>query len=350
MSWWLLPCRHLDHVSQEKATERQAQLTKPTGALGDLEEIAITLAGLQRTEQPNVDHLWISLFAGDHGVMQENISAYPQAVTRQMLHNFTTGGASISVIAKQYHAHLQVIDCGTVGEAYDYQGVQQHPIASGTQNFVETVAMTEPQCIAAMTIGKNSVDQAAEHKSNLFIAGEMGIGNTCSASALACLILNESADVLTGVGTGIDHAKLQHKKQVIQRAIELHRPHVDGDPIKILAAVGGFEIAAMVGAYLHCAQVGIPMLIDGFISSVAALVAVQIQPKVRAWMLFGHQSAEYGHRRILKELHAQPILQLNLRLGEGSGAGVAVGILKMACALHNEMATFQQAEVTGEKQ
>lgn len=350
MSWWLQPCRNIDSVFQEKALERQAQLTKPAGALGDLEELAVTLAGLQRTEHPNIDHVWISLFAGDHGVMEENISAYPQAVTRQMLQNFISGGASISVIARQHQAHLQVIDCGTVGEAYDYSGVQQHPIAAGTQNFVKTVAMSEIQCIAAMTIGKNSVDQAVEQHSNLFIAGEMGIGNTCSASALACLLLNEPAEVLTGVGTGIDHAKLQHKKQVIQQAIELHKPDVQADPIKILAAVGGFEIAAMVGAYLRCAQVGIPMLVDGFISSVAALIAVQIQPKVRTWMLFGHQSAEYGHRRILKELHAQPILQLNLRLGEGSGAGVALSVLKMACVLHNEMATFQQAAVTGEKQ
>lgn len=349
MSWWLKPCRNIDNVFQEKALERQAQLTKPTGALGDLEELAVTLAGLQRTEQPNVDHIWISLFAGDHGVMQENISAYPQAVTRQMLQNFTTGGASISVIARQYQAHLQVIDCGTVGEAYDYVGVEQYPIAAGTQNFVTTTAMSETQCIAAMTIGKNSVDQAVEQQSNLFIAGEMGIGNTCSASTLACLLLNESAEALTGVGTGIDHAKLQHKKQVIQRAVEQHRASVEDDPVKILAAVGGFEIAAMVGAYLRCAQLGIPMLVDGFISSVAALIAVRIQPKARVWMLFGHQSAEYGHRRILKELHAQPILQLNLRLGEGSGAGVAVGVLRMACALHNQMATFQQAAVTGEK-
>ncbi|WP_111894174.1 nicotinate-nucleotide--dimethylbenzimidazole phosphoribosyltransferase [Acinetobacter sp. MB5] len=350
MSWWLQPCRNIDCGFQEKALERQAQLTKPTGALGYLEELAVTLAGLQHTEQPNIDHVWISLFAGDHGVMQENISAYPQAVTRQMLQNFTTGGASISVIAKQHQAYLQVIDCGTVGDTYDYQGVQQYPIDAGTQNFTKTAAMSETQCIAAMTIGKSSVDQAAEQHSNLFIAGEMGIGNTCSASALACLLLDESAEILTGVGTGIDHAKLQHKKHVIQRAVELHKANVKSDPVKILAAVGGFEIAAMVGAYLRCAQVGIPILIDGFISSVAALIAVRIQPKARIWMLFGHQSAEYGHARILKELHAQPILQLNLRLGEGSGAGVALGVLKTACVLHNEMATFQQAAVTGEKQ
>ncbi|WP_343594687.1 nicotinate-nucleotide--dimethylbenzimidazole phosphoribosyltransferase [Acinetobacter sp.] len=350
MNWWLASYKQPDQNSKDLALARQAQLTKPTGALGDLETIAVKIAALQCTSRPYVNAPWISLFAGDHGVMAEQVSAYPQEVTRQMLLNFASGGACISVIAQQYQAKLQVIDCGTVGEAHHMQGVEYQAVAAGTQNFAKTQAMTEEQCVQAMTIGKNSVDQAAAHHADMFIAGEMGIGNTCSASALACLLLNESAEVLTGVGTGITDEKLVHKKQVIQQAVDLHQAQVGNDPIQILAAVGGFEIAAMVGAYLRCAQVGLPILVDGFISSVAALLAVRIQPLTQQWMLFGHQSAEYGHRRILQALDVQPIVQLNLRLGEGSGAGVALGVVKLACALHNQMATFSEAAVTGDKQ
>ncbi len=346
---WLAPCKSPDLHYQQVAEQRQSQLTKPTGSLSVLEQVAIQLASLQATEQPNVNHPWICIFAGDHGVMEENISAYPQAVTRQMLQNFTTGGACISVIAREYAAHLQVIDCGTVGEAYDYQGVERNCIMSGTANFAKTQAMTEEQCIRAMRVGRDSVEQAITALSSVYIAGEMGIGNTCSASALACLLLNESVDALTGVGTGIRAEQLLHKKQIIQQAIDLHQPNTQDDPLKILCAVGGLEIAAMTGAYIRCAQMGMPMIVDGFISSVAALLAVRMNPAVREWMIFGHQSAEYGHVRILQELNAQPLLKLDLRLGEGSGAGAALGVIKLACSLHNHMATFAEAAVIGDK-
>ena len=209
--------------------------------------------------------------------------------------------------------------------------------------------MTEIECQQAMDLGCNSVEHAVQAQADIFVAGEMGIGNTCSASALACLLLNEDAEQLTGIGTGIDAQKLKYKKQVIDRAITLHQPHVKEDAFKIMTAVGGLEIAAMTGAYIRCAQLGMPMVIDGFISSVAALCAVRLNPDARNWMLFGHQSAEYGHRRVLAELNAQPILSLNLRLGEGSGAGVALGVIQLACALHNQMATFAEASVSGDQ-
>ena len=346
---WLAPCKSPDLHYKQVAEQRQSQLTKPTGSLSVLEQIAIQLASLQATAQPTVDHPWICIFAGDHGVMEENISAYPQAVTRQMLQNFTTGGACISVIAREYAAHLQVIDCGTVGEAYDYQGVERNCIMPGTANFAKTQAMTEEQCIRAMRVGRDSVEEAITALSSVYIAGEMGIGNTCSASALACLLLNESVDALTGVGTGIRAEQLLHKKQIIQQAIDLHQPNTQDDPLKILCAVGGLEIAAMTGAYIRCGQLGMPVIVDGFISSVAALLAVRMNPAAREWMIFGHQSAEYGHVRILQELHAQPLLKLDLRLGEGSGAGAALGVIKLACSLHNHMATFAEAAVIGEK-
>lgn len=349
MNWWLESVQQPNLDAKQQAEQHQLQLTKPTGALGDLELIAVKLASLQSNAHPQVNHPWITIFAGDHGVVEENISAYPQAVTRQMLQNFTTGGAAISVIAKYHQAHLQVIDCGTVGEAYQYAGVERHCIRAGTANFAKQAAMNTEECRAALELGKNSVDTAKADGADIYIAGEMGIGNTCSASALACLLLNDTAEQLTGVGTGIGADQLRHKIEVIEQAIELHHKHVTGDAFKTLCAVGGLEIAAIVGAYIRCAQMGLPIIVDGFISSVAALCAVRMNPKVRDWMLFGHQSAEYGHRRILQELNAEPILKMNLRLGEGSGAGTALALVKMACVLHNQMATFAQAAVSGDK-
>lgn len=200
-----------------------------------------------------------------------------------------------------------------------------------------------------LRVREKSVDTAKANGADIYIAGEMGIGNTCSASALACLLLNDTAEQLTGVGTGIGADQLRHKIEVIEKAIELHHKHVIGDVFKTLCAVGGLEIAAIVGAYIRCAQAGLPIIVDGFISSVAALCAGRMNPQVRDWMLFGHQSAEYGHRRILQELNADPILKMNLRLGEGSGAGAALALVKMACVLHNQMATFAQAAVSGNK-
>ncbi|EOH6034966.1 nicotinate-nucleotide--dimethylbenzimidazole phosphoribosyltransferase [Acinetobacter baumannii] len=349
MNWWLESVQQPNLDAKQQAEQHQLQLTKPTGALGDLEQIAITLASLQSNAHPQVSHPWITIFAGDHGVVEENISAYPQAVTRQMLQNFTTGGAAISVIAKYHQAHLQVIDCGTAGEAYEYAGVERHCIRAGTANFAKQAAMNADECRAALELGKKSVDTAKANGADIYIAGEMGIGNTCSASALACLLLNDTAEQLTGVGTGIGADQLRHKIEVIEKAIELHHKHVIGDVFKTLCAVGGLEIAAITGAYNRCAQVGLPVIVDGFISSVAALCAVRMNPQVRDWMLFGHQSAEYGHQRILQELNADPILNMNLRLGEGSGAGAALALVKMACVLHNQMATFAQAAVSGDK-
>ncbi|MBJ8433359.1 nicotinate-nucleotide--dimethylbenzimidazole phosphoribosyltransferase [Acinetobacter pittii] len=349
MNWWLETVQQPDLDTKQQAEQHQLQLTKPTGALGDLELIAVKLASLQSNVHPQVSQPWITVFAGDHGVVEENISAYPQAVTRQMLQNFTTGGAAISVLAKYHQAHLQVIDCGTVGEAYEYTGVERHCIRAGTANFAKQAAMNADECRAALELGKNSVDTAKSKGADIYIAGEMGIGNTCSASALACLLLNDTAEQLTGVGTGIGADQLRHKIEVIEKAIELHHKHVVGDVFKTLCAVGGLEIAAIIGAYIRCAQVGLPIIVDGFISSVAALCAVRMNSNVRDWMLFGHQSAEYGHRRILQELNAEPILKMNLRLGEGSGAGAALALVKMACVLHNQMATFAQAAVSGDK-
>lgn len=342
--WWLAACQPIDHVARQKAEQRQARLTKPAGALGRLEALAIELAGLQGRECPQLEQSWIAVFAGDHGVVEEGVSAYPQAVTRQMLHNFVAGGAAISVLAHQLHAHLEVVDLGTVGGA-PLGGVHSHALGPGTANFTREPAMTPAQCAVALAAGRASVERAVQAGAGLFIGGEMGIGNTTAAAALGCALLDLPALALTGPGTGLDAAGVERKQQVIDRALLLHLPHCTG-PAEMLRRLGGFEIAALAGAFVACAQYGVPVLVDGFITTVAALCAVRLNPGCRPWLLFGHRGAEPGHAPLLQALRAEPLLDLGLRLGEGSGAALAVPLLRLACSLHGGMATFAQARIS----
>ncbi|WDH33830.1 nicotinate-nucleotide--dimethylbenzimidazole phosphoribosyltransferase [Pseudomonas chlororaphis] len=342
--WWLRPCKALDTQALEAAQSRQQQLTKPAGSLGQLERVAVQLAGLQGRVKPGLEQLWIAIFAGDHGVVAEGVSAYPQAVTGQMLHNFVSGGAAISVLARQLRARLEVVDLGTVTPGLNLPGVRHLNLGAGTRNFVEGPAMTQAQGEQALQAGRDSVLRAVEQGSELFIGGEMGIGNTTAASAVACALLDIPVAHLAGPGTGLDAAGVSHKAQVIERALSLHAAQ-RGDALQTLFNLGGFEIAALVGAYLACAQEGVAVLVDGFICSVAALVAVRLNPECRPWLLFGHRGAEPGHRHILQTLKAEPLLDLGLRLGEGSGAALAVPLLRLACDLHGQMATFAEAAV-----
>ena len=342
--WWLNPCKAVDAEAVAQANARQQQLTKPAGSLGQLEKLAVQLAGLQGRVKPSLEHLWITIFAGDHGVVAEGVSAYPQEVTGQMLHNFVSGGAAISVLARQLQAQLEVIDLGTVNLALDLPGVRHLHLGAGTANFVQGPAMIASQGEQALQAGRDSVLRAIEAGAQLFIGGEMGIGNTTAASALACALLDCPVVHLTGPGTGLNAAGVSHKAQVIERALAVHGAQ-RGDPLQTLFNLGGFEIAALVGAYLACAQQGLPILVDGFICSVAALVAVRLNPASREWMLFGHRGAEPGHRHLLESLQATPLLDLGLRLGEGSGAALAVPLLRLACDLHGQMATFTEAAV-----
>ncbi|SDS17597.1 nicotinate-nucleotide--dimethylbenzimidazole phosphoribosyltransferase [Pseudomonas prosekii] len=343
-SWWLNPCKPIDAAAVERAEARQQQLTKPAGSLGRLESVAVQLAGLQGQVKPRLEQLWIAIFAGDHGVVAEGVSAYPQEVTGQMLHNFVSGGAAISVLARQLGAALEVVDLGTVTPSLDLPGVRHLHIGAGTANFAHGPAMTVAQGELALQAGRDSVLRARETGAQLFIGGEMGIGNTTAASALACALLDCPVAHLTGPGTGLDAAGVSHKAQVIERAIALHAAQ-RGDALQTLFNLGGFEVAALVGAYLGCAQEGIAVLVDGFICSVAALVAVRVNPQCRDWLLFGHRGAEPGHRHVLESLNAEPLLDLGLRLGEGSGAALAVPLLRLACDLHGQMATFAEAAV-----
>ncbi|MHC8378168.1 nicotinate-nucleotide--dimethylbenzimidazole phosphoribosyltransferase [Pseudomonas sp. MDT1-16] len=343
-SWWLNPCKPIDVQAVEQAQARQQQLTKPAGSLGRLESVAVQLAGLQGQVKPRLDQLWIAIFAGDHGVVAEGVSAFPQEVTGQMLHNFVSGGAAISVLARQLGASLEVVDLGTITPSLNLPGVRHLNIGPGTANFVEGSAMTPAQGELALQAGRDSVQRAIAAGAQLFIGGEMGIGNTTAASALACALLDCPVVHLAGPGTGLNAAGVSHKVQVIERALALHSAQ-RGDALRTLFNLGGFEIAALVGAYLACAQEGVAVLVDGFICSVAALVAVRLNPECRQWLLFGHRGAEPGHRHVLETLNAEPLLDLGLRLGEGSGAALAVPLLRLACDLHGQMATFAEAAV-----
>ncbi|WPO98951.1 nicotinate-nucleotide--dimethylbenzimidazole phosphoribosyltransferase [Pseudomonas sp. HR96] len=343
-AWWLQPCQPVDDNALQQARERQQQLTKPAGSLGPLEAVAIQLAGLQGRLKPAVEQVWIAIFAGDHGVVAEGVSPFPQEVTGQMLLNFVNGGAAISVLARQLAAQLEVIDLGTATLAAELPGVRHLHIARGTANFVSAAAMTQVQCLAALQAGQDSVVRARAAGAELFIGGEMGIGNTTAAAALAAALLDSPALALVGAGTGLDAAGIQHKAQVIGRALAFHGPLAD-DPLRALSCVGGLEIAALAGAYLACGQQGIAVLVDGYICSVAALLAVRLNPSLQPWLLFGHKGAEPGHRLVLEALQGAPLLDLGLRLGEGSGAALAVPLLRLACALHGQMATFAEAAV-----
>ena len=345
LDWLSVPCQNVDGRSEQLAREHQAQLTKPPGSLGALETLAIRLAGLQHTARPAVQQVWISVFAGDHGVAVEGVSAFPQVVTGEMVRNFANGGAAISVLARSLGAMLEVVNLGTVNDPGELPSVRRAIIAPQTQNFCERPAMTMAQLDAALRAGAESVAAARDAGAQLFIGGEMGIANTTSAAALACVLLGELPTRLAGAGTGLDAAGIDHKAAVIARG--LARYAADDGALTWLCRVGGFEIAALVGAYIAAAQRGLPVLIDGFITTVAALAATRIHPGCRAWMFFGHRSRERGHAQTLAALNADPLLDLGMRLGEASGAATAVPLMRLACELHSRMATFAQAGVSG---
>ncbi len=328
-----------------KAEERQANLTKPPGALGRLEHTAIKLAALQGSERPGADRVSIVVFAADHGVVAEGVSIFPQSVTTEMVKNFAHGGAAISVLARELNTQLEVINLGTVNDPGSLDGVMNLKLGPGTANFCHEPAMQADQIAQAITAGRQAVERAKLADAQLFIGGEMGIGNTTSAAAVACALLDKPPEEIAGPGTGLDKSGVAHKMNVIRIALDFHSQHL-GTPFEVLRRLGGFEIAALTGSYIACARIGLPVLVDGFISSVAALAAVRLCSGANSWFLFSHTSAEPGHRLVLNALDAQPFLDIGMRLGEGSGAATAVPLLRLACALHNQMATFAEAGVS----
>lgn len=344
-AWLETPAAPLNAAAQEAARVRQTQLTKPPGSLGELEDIAIRLAGMQGTQTPALERVRIAVFAADHGIAAEGVSAFPQEVTGQMILNFARGGAAISVLARNLGAALEVVDVGSVWDGEALPGVVVQKAARGTANFRRQPAMDGKQLAAALQAGRDAVERARKEGAQLFIGGEMGIANTTAATALACALLNRSAGEIAGPGTGLDAAGVARKASIIDQALALHRPAMNS-PLEALRHVGGFEIAALAGAYIACAQAGLPVLVDGFIASAAALAAQKIRPDAANWWFYGHASAEPGYVHLMQALDARPLLNLGLRLGEGSGAALALPVLRLAAALHGQMATFGAAGVS----
>ena len=344
MDWLTDKVARSDKVFYLQAQKKQATLTKPPGSLGVLEEIAIRLAALQKSQRPVLDRVWVSVFAADHGVAAESVSAFPQSVTAAMVQNFANGGAAVNVLSHYVSASFEVIDVGLLNTVDDNKVIIDRA-GKGTENFVQKASMTQTQLQSALLTGKDAVFRALEQGAQLFIGGEMGIANTTSASAMEVALTGLTAKQLAGAGTGLNKDEIKHKIKIIEKAINLHKNFLVS-PLKVLQYLGGFEIAALLGAYIFAAQKGLPVLVDGFIASVAALLAIKINPEVEPWFFYAHCSHEKGHKLVLKQLQARPLLDLKLRLGEGSGAVAAVPLLQMACKIHNEMATFSQAEIT----
>lgn len=347
LAWLNQPVASIDHDSRAAARARQQQLTKPAGSLGRMETLAMDFAGWQGTALPVLESCRLRIFAGDHGIVAEGVSAFPQTVTREMIRNFASGGAAISVLARRHQVDFQVVNLGTAEPLpqvlRDHPAVQDYQLAPGSGNIATTSAMDAGLLAAAMAAGADQI--TADDQVQLFIGGEMGIGNTASSAALLCTLLDLPVTTAVGRGSGIDDAGLARKRAAVQRALDLHRPHCN-TPLVTLQRLGGLEIAALAAAYVAAAQRGIPSLVDGFICSTAALLATRCNPGVADWLLFSHCSAEACHRQLLQAMQAQPLLDLEMRLGEGSGAALALPLLRDACALHCEMATFAEAGVS----
>ncbi|BCN93190.1 nicotinate-nucleotide--dimethylbenzimidazole phosphoribosyltransferase [Thiomicrorhabdus immobilis] len=335
----------IDTISMELAQQRQNSLTKPPGSLGQLEAIAIQLAACQGTSCPQIKQPWISVFAADHGITEEGVSAFPAVVTQEMVKNFSAGGAAITVISKQEKAYFEVVDVGVFNDVSPLPNLVSERVAPGSFNFAQQPAMNQTMLAQAMQVGKNAVARALSKGADLFIAGEMGIGNTSSAAVIISQLCQLPLANLVGRGTGVNDEQLLHKYKVLKAALNLHQADMQ-TPEDVLRCIGGLEIAALTGAYLECAREGLPMVVDGVIACAAALLAYEMQPAVKPWMLFGHQSIEPAQQAVFKHIDVTPILDLEMRLGEGSGAAMALPIIRLACALHANMATFEEAQVS----
>lgn len=323
-------CRELpqgDEASAAAATQRQQNLTKPPGSLGRLEEVAIWLARWQRREMPRLDHVTIAVFAGNHGIAERGVSAYPSEVTAQMVANFAAGGAAINQIAKLAGAELRV---------------EPLELARPTRDFTTGPAMDAADFLVALDTGWRTVPEQCD----LLVVGEMGIANTTVAATLCAALMGGRGVRWAGRGTGVDDAGLIRKRTTIDAALKLHRGVID-DPLVTAMSLGGRELAAIAGAVLAARARCIPVLLDGFVATAAVLPLARLQPDSLAHCRAGHVSAELGHRELLRELELAPLLDLNMRLGEGSGAGVAILLLRAALACHGGMATFAEAGVSG---
>ena len=319
--------------------------TKPPSSLGELEVLAARIARIQGTLNPRLHRCRLTLFAGDHGIAREGVSAYPQAVTRQMVANFLAGGAAANAFARANGVELRVVDAGVAGDSVDAPGLISRRVAPGTRNFAVEPAMAADQCDAALHAGIALSAGAGDGAVDAAAFGEMGIANTSSATLIAHKLTGAPLDALTGRGTGLDDDGLAHKRRVLARASARTADRLDAHDA--LREYGGFEIAMMAGAMIGAARAGAVVIVDGFIASAAALAADRLAPSLRDFLVFAHRSAEPGHAAVLDALEARPILDLGMRLGEGTGALLAWPILRCAAAMLSDMASFESAGVSG---
>lgn len=334
-----------DPAWEERAWARLDSLTKPPRSLGMLEDIAQRVAVLQGTERPSLPNKAIVLMAGDHGVTAQGISPYPSEVTPQMVANFATGGAAINQLAAHAGARVVVVDVGVASPLLSTEGVVQARVANGTADMSQGPAMTRDQALVALRVGIEQVATLAEDGLDLVGTGDMGIGNTTPSAAIASVFAGIDPSVVVGPGTGLDPAGVAHKAEVIRTAIAVNNPD-PSDALDVLAKVGGLEIAGLAGVVIGAASLGIPVVSDGYISGAATLVALRLAPAVRPWVFASHQSAEPGHAIVLEALGLRPVLQLDMRLGEGTGGALAMEIMDAACTVMSGMATFGEAGVS----
>jgi len=333
----------------EKAQKRLDSLTKPQGSLGRLEEFAKRLVAIKEETLPEIDKKVIFTFAGDHGVAEEGVSAYPSEVTRQMVFNFLRGGAGINVLARHAGAEVVVVDIGVKGELGEVAGLVSKKVVSGTGNIRKGHAMTKHDAARCIEVGIKLAEDYAIKGYKLFGTGEMGIGNTTPSSAIAAVVTGRPVSEVTGKGTGIGDETLKHKIKVIEDAISINKPDPE-NPVDVLAKIGGAEIGGIAGLILGAAVHRVPVIIDGFISTAGALIAYCLEPNTKDYMFAAHNSVEIGHKAMLDKIGLHPILDLNLRLGEGTGAALAMLIIEAGLKIYKEMATFDEAGVTEKAQ
>jgi nicotinate-nucleotide--dimethylbenzimidazole phosphoribosyltransferase len=338
----------LDEAAMAEAAERLDRLTKPKGSLGRLEELAVQLAGIRGGPAPRFPRKAAVVMAGDHGVCEEGVSAYPAEVTRQMVLNMLGGGAAINVLARQAGAEVVCVDVGIDGDV-DHPDLIVRKIRRGTANMCAGPAMTREEAIRSLLAGAETAGMLADDGVTLVSAGEMGIGNTTPSAAIAAVLTGAPLEAVVGRGTGLDDAGLAIKRDAVRRAVGVNRPDPD-DPVDVLAKVGGLEIGALAGLMLGAAARRIPVVIDGFISSAAALVAVRLCPASHGYLIASHLSEEPGHAVVLEALRLAPPIRLDMRLGEGTGAVLAFHLVEAASRLIGEMATFDSAGVSGRRE
>jgi nicotinate-nucleotide--dimethylbenzimidazole phosphoribosyltransferase len=335
----------LDEKAMAEARARQDTLTKPLGSLGRLEELSIRIAGITGNPMPDIERKAIVTMAADHGVAIEGVSAYPQEVTPQMVLNFLHGGAGINVLAKHVGAKVVIVDMGVASDMGNHPALTSRKIDYGTQNMTRGPAMTREQAVKSIEAGIEIVEKEVEEGLDIIGTGDMGIGNTTPSSAITAAITGEAAAKVTGRGTGLDDEQLANKVERIEMALSINRPDPN-DALDVLSKVGGFEIGGLSGVILGAAAHRVPVVIDGFISGAAALIAAGLSPQVRDYLIASHMSVEIGHQAVLKELRLKPLLNLELRLGEGTGAALGISIAEAAVRILTGMATFAEAGVS----